>query len=245
MTGWRQHIRRTGRPLVGLFALLLLVLSGDFGTIPEEEWSASDPVAYERYAKIVDRLYLFEGDALKLRFYLYSLNFEYLSKNPHEKLPIALRYLKDDHGEGRKFFVILSMYRLSIDDRLFFLRELLSDFDSGAIDVNNLTWALEPAFGQGLRLDYLDERVIALLHDFRKRTQPGTFFDRQIDDLLSGQMLFMGMPRDTILKDWVYYLTVRGVRPTWTELYKALKIYILCKFDRCTGENATPTPSAP
>lgn len=233
MAKWIRCTNDTSRRLLGLCLCLFVLLSGPAGTIPEDDYAESDPIAYERYAADVAALDQDAHSFLKFRFFLYWSKFIKLSKNPHEKLAIALKYIGNEPNSQHQWMVILSMYKLSLEDRLIFVNSLLTYYDSGILSENNLNWALFPDFAQGFRLDYRDERVIALMNAFKTRERLSSRFRREIDDLLSGQTLFKTLPNDRIITDWNNHLSISGVPPTWGELYKALKIYLHCKLDVC------------
>jgi hypothetical protein len=160
---------------------------------PPEPSGGSAASSYEAYADkviAVDRL-----DQASLAVSAYS----YLDTERFQKLVDAsvgspefcIRFLSEKkYTEDQRRIAILAMYKLSIDQHVFFVRNLAKLRDKALISAEELEHALFPRFSMDMIYEnYEDKRIRLLLGEIEARDDIGPGLKSRIPKILSGEAL--------------------------------------------------------
>jgi hypothetical protein len=159
---------------------------------PPEPSGGSAASSYEAYAEKVvatDRNY--ERIGVSVYGWLGISNFQQLVDASAGNPDFCIRFLSDkNHSERQRHVAILSMYKLSIDQHVSFVRNLAKLRDQALISPEELEHALFPRFSVDMIYEnYQDKRIRLLLGEMEARDDIRPGLRSEIPSILSGEAL--------------------------------------------------------
>ena len=139
---------------------------------PPEPSGGSAASSYEAYAdKVVATDRNYERVGVSVYGWLSINNFQQLVEASARNPDFCIRFLSDKkHSERQRHVAILSMYGLSIDQHVVFVRNLAKLRDKALISPEELEYALFPRFSVDMIYEnYQDERIRLLLGEIEAR----------------------------------------------------------------------------
>jgi hypothetical protein len=157
-----------------------------------ETGSLSEANRYQAYADkviAVDRKRELAG--VSVYNYLGMPEFEKLVDASTESPELCVRFLSEKkYTEHQRFMAMLSMYKLSIEQHVAFVRNLATLRDRGLISPEELMRGLLPRLSTMMVYEnYQDKGIQSLLREMEARDDIGPSFKSQIRSILSGEAL--------------------------------------------------------
>ena len=159
---------------------------------PPEPSGGSAASSYEAYAdKVVATDRNYERVGVSAYGWLGINNFQQLVDASVRNPDFCIRFLSDKkHSERQRRVAILSMYGLSIDQHVVFVRNLMKLRDQDLISPEELLRGLYPRLSIDLVLrNYQDMRIRLLLREMKLRHDIGPADRDRIERILSGKAL--------------------------------------------------------
>lgn len=159
---------------------------------PPEPSGGSAASSYEAYAdKVVATDRNRERIGVSVYGWLGLNNFQQLVDASARNPDFCIRFLSDKkHSERQRHVAILSMYRLSIDQHVVFVRNLMKLRDQNLITPEELSSGLYPRLSVDLVFrNYQDVRIRLLLREMKLRHDIGSADRDEIERILSGKAL--------------------------------------------------------
>ena len=158
-----------------------------------ETGSLSEAGRYQAYANSViasDRVSE-ASQALSVYAELGSEGFQKLVDASVESPGLCIRFLSEKkYAEGQRRIAILAMYKLSIDQHVSFVRNLVKLRDKALISPEELEHALFPRFSVDMIYEnYEDKRIRLLLGEMEARDDIRPDLKSEIASILSGEAL--------------------------------------------------------
>ena len=157
---------------------------------PPEPSGGSAASSYEAYAdKVVATDRSYERVGVSVYGWLGINNFQRLVDASAGNPDFCIRFLSDkNHSERQRHVAILSMYRLSIDQHVAFVRNLATLRDRGLISPEELMRGLLPRLSSKMVLEhYQDKGIQSLLREIEARDDIGPSSKSLIRSILSGE----------------------------------------------------------
>ena len=159
---------------------------------PPEPSGGSAASSYEAYAdKVVATDRNYERVGVSVYGWLDINNFKQLVDASARNPDFCIRFLSEKkHSERQRHVAILSMYRLSINQHVVFVRNLMKLRDQDLISPEELLSGLYPRLSINLVVrNYQDTRIRLLLREMQLRHDIGLADRDEIDRILSGKAL--------------------------------------------------------
>src|SRR5665213_442981 len=159
---------------------------------PPEPSGGSAASSYEAYAdKVVATDRNYERVGVSVYGWLGINNFQQLVDASTTNPDFCIRFLSDKkHSERQRHVAILSMYGLSIDQHVAFVRNLMKLRDQDLISPEELMRGVFPRFSWKMVYEhYQDKGIQSLLKEIEARDDIGPSSKSEIRSVLSGEAL--------------------------------------------------------
>jgi len=159
---------------------------------PPEPSGGSAASSYEAYAdKVVATDRNYERVGVSVYGWLGMNNFEQLVDASARNPDFCIRFLSEKkYSERQRHVAILSMYGLSIDQHVVFVRNLATLRDGGLISPEELMSGLLPRLSTKMVFEhYQDKGIQSLLKEMEARDDIGPSSQSEIRSILSGEAL--------------------------------------------------------
>jgi hypothetical protein len=159
---------------------------------PPEPSGGSAASSYEAYAdKVVATDRNHERVGVSVYGWLGINNFQQLVDASARNPDFCIRFLSDKkHSERQRFLAMLSMYKLSIEQYVAFVRNLATLRDRGLISPEELMRGVLPRLSTKMVFEnYQDKGIQSLLKEIEARDDIGPSSKSEIRSILSGEAL--------------------------------------------------------